>query len=209
MEQNKKPVLREYFLLLLPAFFVLHGYTENFPLIKAGDAFFLFLQYSALSLLLYPVSFLVFRSWRKAAVAVLLLLSFYFFFGSMHDAAKSVLPGTFVVKYTFLLPFTAAVAMAAIIFLKKTKRQFNRFVRYANVLLVVLLAVDIFSLSKKFSEQPETTAVAPAGFSHCDSCPVPDIYFIIADEYAGNRELKEIFNFDNSSFEKALGEQRF
>lgn len=209
MEQNKKPVLREYFLLLLPAFFVLHGYTENFPLIKAGDAFFLFLQYSALSLLLYPVSFLVFRSWRKAAVAVLLLLSFYFFFGSMHDAAKSVLPGTFVVKYTFLLPFTAAVAMAAIIFLKKTKRQFNRFVRYANVLLVVLLAVDIFSLSKKFSEQPETTAVAPAGFSHCDSCPVPDIYFIIADEYAGNRELKEIFNFDNSSFEKALESKGF
>ncbi|MES1198010.1 MAG: hypothetical protein ABUL41_01910 [Chitinophagaceae bacterium] len=39
--------------------------------------------------------------------------------------------------------------------------------------------------------------------------PKPDIYLIIADEYAGNNELKDLFNFDNSNFERALSQKGF
>ena len=45
--------------------------------------------------------------------------------------------------------------------------------------------------------------------STCDTCAKPDIYFIIADEYAGNTALKEIFSFDNSAFEEALQQRGF
>jgi hypothetical protein len=38
----------------------------------------------------------------------------------------------------------------------------------------------------------------------CNDCPKPDIYFIIADEYAGNKELKDLLHFDNNTFEKEL-----
>jgi hypothetical protein len=43
----------------------------------------------------------------------------------------------------------------------------------------------------------------------CDSCSKPDIYLIVADEYAGDQELKDIMNFDNSLFKDQLKARGF
>jgi hypothetical protein len=48
-----------------------------------------------------------------------------------------------------------------------------------------------------------------AAFKKCDTCSRPDIYFILADEYAGRKELQGIFQFDNSPFENALRQKGF
>ena len=47
------------------------------------------------------------------------------------------------------------------------------------------------------------------GFKACDSCSTPDIYLIIADGYAGKKELQDIFKFDNSRFENELKQKGF
>jgi hypothetical protein len=59
---------------------------------------------------------------------------------------------------------------------------------------VILAKKNQAFIPKTFSQQ-----FGP-GFSICDTCDKPDIYFIVADEYAGDQELKEIFHFDNSKF---------
>jgi hypothetical protein len=44
---------------------------------------------------------------------------------------------------------------------------------------------------------------------NCDTCTKPDIYLIIADEYAGKKALQDIFLFDNSAFENELRTRGF
>lgn len=46
-------------------------------------------------------------------------------------------------------------------------------------------------------------------YSTCDTCYKPDIYLIIADEYAGDKQLREMFSFDNSGFNTELKERGF
>ena len=54
----------------------------------------------------------------------------------------------------------------------------------------------------------QSQAVSSA-FLNCNACRKPDIYFIIADEYAGEKELSDIFHFDNSSFKNDLKQRGF
>lgn len=200
---------KEYFLFLLPVFFVLHGYTENFPLIKEGDGWLLLLQYLLVSFALCILFFLVFQSWRKASVLVFLVMSFYFFFGSLHDAAKSILGKSLLLQYSFILPFCFVLFFAFMIFLKKTNRTFIRFSNYINFLLLILIVIDGIQLTLKTIKAFKQNHAVPSGFLKCDDCNKPDIYFIIADEYAGKKELNDIFHFDNSLFENELKQRGF
>ena len=68
--------------LILPLFFVFHGYTENFDLIPVGDILTLFLFYLLISAVLLVVTRLVYRNWNKAALISFILMAFYFFFGA-------------------------------------------------------------------------------------------------------------------------------
>src|SRR4051812_39850949 len=94
-----------YFLLMLPLFFVLHGYLENFRLVHPVDCLLLLGAYWLAFGLIATLCYFIFRSWRKAALFCFCLMCFHFFFGSAHDVLKDILPGSFFIKYTFVLPF--------------------------------------------------------------------------------------------------------
>lgn len=198
----------EYFLFLLPLFFVFHGYAEHYPFIPALQTFILFLKYFGVISLISLLFFLLFRSWKKSAVFTFLLMCFYFFFGTVHDEMKKWLGEIFLVKYIFILPFSLLVLLFLFIFLKKSSHSFKRFSKYINVLLLVLLLVDAGILLFKNNRKQEVNLL-PQNLKRCDTCSKPDIYFIVADEYAGRKELKDIFSFDNSPFEEALKQKGF
>ena len=204
-----KTKFREYFLLLLPVFFVLHGYTENYPLIKSKDVFQLLIAYLLVFGGLTGLFLLLFKSWRKAAVFVLLLMCFHFFFGNVHNSMKSLLHDNFLTKYIFILPFSAIFFVATIIYLRKSKKEFTRLVLYSNALLIILIAVDAFQLIIKMERSAKPSANSNQNIFNCNQCEKPDIYFIVADEYAGQKELKDIFQFDNSAFENELRQRGF
>lgn len=200
----------EFFLILLPVFFVLDGFNRHYGLVTWSDVLLLLGRYliaSAIALLLF---LLLFRNWRKAAVAAFLLMAFHFFFGPAHDGLKKMLGDSFPVRYSFLLPAVFTGWILLIRYLYKTKRSFRRFTHFFNLLLIVLLLIDASQLSfRNFSARKENAAMLPPGFTKCDTCGHPDIYFIVADEYAANKELKEVFGFDNSAFENALRQRGF
>ena len=81
---------------------------------------------------------------------------------------------------------------------------------FLNVLLLLLITIDVVTFSPRlFKNRTEHVKDMSNGFIACDTCSNPDIYLIIADEYAGKTELKDIFSFDNSAFEKELKERGF
>ncbi len=200
-----KPV----FLYLLPFFFVLHGFTENYDFIPANDAFLLTGIYLGASVILAFLSWILFRNFTKANLLAFFLMAFHFFFGSVHDFLKNIFPGTFIIKYAFILPAAALSFIVLVIFLKKRKSPLFKISYYLNILFIVLLLTDSIVLTGKIINKKNVSYAVPPGFTPCNHCSKPDVYFILADEYAGNRELKDLFRFDDSAFISELSGLNF
>jgi Sulfatase len=200
---------RPFFVFLLPMFFVLHGFTENFGFIPVKDTFLLFAVYLGVSFVLVLVSWLLFKNIYKACLAAFCVMCLQFFFGGVHDTLKKIFPGTFIIKYSFLIPATFVFFLFFIICLKKRKKPLLKITLYLNFLFLFLLLIDGGWLFSKMFSRKQNSLLPDKELSKCDSCARPDIYFILADEYAGYTELKDIFHYDNSAFENELKNKGF
>lgn len=201
-----KPV----FLYLVSVFFVLHGFTENYDFIVIKDALLLTAIYIGASLLLMALSWLIYRDLVKASLFAFLLMVVHFFFGFLQDELKSLFPGRIWSRYSFILPALAVLLLIAAIVLKRKKRPPYRTTFYLNTLFLVLILADTGWLVSKIINQKKSNADSlPAGLTACPQCTRPDIWFILADEYAGNTELRDIFHFDDSVFNQQLQSRNF
>jgi hypothetical protein len=204
-----KSFLQAYplYIFLLCVFFVLHGYVEHFNFIPVADAGWLVLIYIFFILIMTAISWLFFKNISKAGLFTFLLMSFYFFFGTIQDSAhhlfgQNALPA----KYSFILTVAVLFFIGAFIYLKRKKSPLPRLTLFLNVLFVLFILGDIAWLVGKITK---TKKSAESILLNCDSCRKPDIYFIILDEYAGKKELNDLFHFDNSVFEDKLKEKGF
>ncbi len=200
---------KSFFLFLLPVFFVLHGFIENYDFVPVKDAVLLTAVYLGSSLLIVLLSWLLFRDFTKAALFAFCILCLHFFFGSIHDFVKKTAPGSFIAKYSFLLSAIGVIFILLAVLLKKRKKPLQAVTRFLNLLFLLLMLVDIVMLSGKIARHQKISSALPPGFMSCATCSKPDIYFILADEYAGNTELKDLFQFDDSSFLRQLAARNF
>jgi len=197
------------FIFLLPIFFVFHGFVGHYYFIPIKDAALLVLLYIMAAIIITGISWLFYRNIIKSALVCFYLLCFFFFFGGIQDFLRHHFVGTFFSRYSFILLFAFLIFIGLIFWLKRRAALFMRITFYLNILFLLFTCIDIFYLVKKISEEKTNKNSLSAGFSSCDSCAKPDIFFIILDEYASNKELKEFFNFDNSDFEHQLTQQGF
>lgn len=206
----KNWISKENFLFLLPLFFVLHGYVENFHSVPEINAGILLLKYLLGTAVITGIFYLIYKDKRKAALFTLLFLCINFFFGAIHDLIKKIIPGFFLAKYSFILPLVFLLLILGFILIKRARRAYNRQVRFINILLAVLILFDIITLAYKiFNTKSDKALISSYQFERCDSCAKPDIYLVIADEYAGLQALKDNFAFDNTLFLNELRKRGF
>ncbi len=195
---------RAGYLHLLSVFFVLHGYSENYPIISLRDAGLLLLIYLVAGLILTGLSWLIIRNWTRAHLFATCLMAIQFFFGACIDFLRTQLPGTIFSSYTIILPLLLISLITLLVLLRKSSRNFSQLKVYLTSLLLILIVTDLGMLGYKSLNQH------PAGFSSsehirvCDNCSKPDIYLIIADGYPGVKSLKDNFNIDNTPFLDSL-----
>jgi hypothetical protein len=200
-----------FFLLLLPLFFMLHGLMENYAPGLAPVAFRQTLLFTLIGIAITSFFYLILKSFRKAALVTLFILSFNFFFGFLHDMAirqwgRDVLP----LRYTFIIPFVFVLLAAVVFWLKKRQKEPSRSILFFNLLFLVLILFDLLTLVPlSLQKDPYNPPPFAKNFRNCDTCSKPDVYLVIADEYAGKQELQEVFQFDNSEFEKQLQQRGF
>lgn len=207
MDKIKKQLLSiPFYLFLLPVFFVIHGLVENYPL-TGFEILKLLGIYTGVALLLFALFWLIFKNICKASFFAFCVLAFQLFFGSAHDFLKENLGAVFLIKYSFLVPFAILVLGTSILFAKRSGKNFIRPTKYLNILLLVLVPVDAATLMLR-DKKVHKEALSDF-FLNCDTCRKPDVYLIIADEYAGKQQLKDIFSFDNFIFENALRNRGF
>jgi hypothetical protein len=204
-------ILQKYpfFYWALPLFFVLHGYLENAGLIPEKDALLLLVFYIIISLLVFLLCKLLLKRNDKGIILATTVMSIFFFFGSLHDFLKNIAGTTFISRYSILLPVLLISSITVFFILRKHKNDFKIIFTYLNLLFFLLLLfecinlVTLISLSKKSKRQLSNLLIP------CENCNTPNVYIIVADEYTGQKSLKEQFGFDNSFFENQLTERGF
>lgn len=200
-----------WYVLLLPLFFVWHGYAEYFRYLHTSDALKLSFSYTAFSLCVFGISWIFFRNIRKAGLMTGIWMAVYLFFGAIHDFLKAYSPFNFIHRYRYLGPVLIVLLIFAFIYMKKTRHSLYRITLFLNVLFCIYLLIDVFIiLSKAFRTDknnslyqftvPEFTAVP-------DELNKPDIYFLLFDEYASSVALEQQYGFKNDidSFFEAEG----
>jgi hypothetical protein len=203
---SSKPV----FFLLLPVYFVLHGFTESFAAVPAKDALLLAGLYLISSLVIFGLAWLAYRNITKAALFSFCIMAFHFFFGAMQDMLKRW-SDSFFSRYSFLFLFFLSGFVFFVVWLWRTKKPMKRLCFYLNLVLLILLSVDAgWLLYKNFSTSNEKfmarqAPIAPA----CDTCTKPDIYFLLFDEYAASSAMKELWNYDNDDLDSFLLQKGF
>lgn len=193
------------FLFLLPLFFVFHGYVENYRNIQPLSCIPLVAVYLAVTAIVYGACRLLLKTPLKAALLAAFIMSFFFFFGALHDFLR--VHHIFLQKYSLILPaFTLTAVLLTWRLRKKTPSP--KLPRYLNILLTVYIIVDLVTLlagaggkgAQKISAYPQPDGA----YRRCDTCARPDIYFILFDEYSNSRTLSQTFHFDNSRFDDWL-----
>ena len=205
---DKKILTRPFYLILLPVFFVFHGFTENYETIPAGNAMGLLGIYLVATLIILGITWIFYRNVQKASYFTFLLMCFFFFFGWIHDSLKFIFPGIFLSRYSFILVITLAGFIGLHFFIRPARRTFRKTSTYLNVLFLLLILIDIGALALKTSGKEEEKNI-PESMTGCAGCPKPDIYLIIADGYPGKIQLRDLFGFDNGAFENELKKRGF
>ncbi|MEO6289913.1 MAG: hypothetical protein ABIO76_08335, partial [Ginsengibacter sp.] len=201
-----------WYLLLLPLFFVLHGYAENFGFINFSDIAILAVVYIVVAILLYLFFFLFFKNRARSALASFYILVFYFFFGAIQNFFKIHLNS--LSKYSILLSVFIITFAACIVYLKRTRSSFLKLTLFFNFLFLTFVLVDLATIILKKINPPAHKLSAYSfendyNFSNCLECEKPDIYFLLFDEYASSVSLKKHFNYDNSLLDTFLIDQGF
>lgn len=195
--------LQQYslYLVLLPVFFVLHGYLENYGFISPGELAVLAITYIVSTLILAVICWLFFRNIPKAALATFVIMAYYFFFGFLHDFLKKHAP--FFASYTILLSAFFILLIVFIIYLKKSNRSLKPLTVFLNVLFLIYVFVDAGNLiSKAFRSNAENrlsvySFARENTYKPCDTCSRPDIYFLLMDAYASTVALAQWYNYHN------------
>ena len=209
----KKTILnRAVYIFLIPVFFVLHGYAENFGLVTVADCLWLVSSYFIAAICIHLVFYFIYKNHSKAALLAAILLSFNFFFGAIQDFFKIHVP--VFSRYSMLLPAFFILLFSLMFYLHKRKVNFLKFTFFFNILLLIYLIVDVTDIVlKSLSPQPDKLSIYGSAekdsYTACTDCKNPDIYFLLFDEYCSSEGLRQTFNYDNSSLDSFLLQRGF
>lgn len=197
--------------ILGAAYPVIFLYSHNVQIVKVSSILVPLLAAILIALVLYGVFLLVFR---KAYVAGLSALVFIFFlqtYGFVYD--KLVTLDLLPIKHYKLLPVFIFLAVYGAALLSKLKPPVTR--QLTILLATVLAGLSLFNIAGAVPVEIQKAQAAAAArqAAHTASQSVqglPDIYFIILDEYAGFDALSQYWKYDGyQEFASFLEEKGF
>lgn len=206
-----------YFLLLLPVFFILHGYNAFFSFFPTSFVLAHLAAYTGLVILLYAISNILFRHKTKAAVFTYSLALLIFGFGVFHDLIKhSAL--TLLSKYSVLLPVLLSLLTIFFVLLKKKQSPLFRTVNFLNLLMIILFAYELSDSLNKCISYKKNNHLLDNRFNAYESIsrPLrthdstkPDIYLLIFDAMPSTKAMISEWQFDNSKLDSFLSREGF
>ena len=137
---------------MLPFFFVMHGFTENFGFINFWDVLVLAGTYIAAAIIIFVLFLLIFKNRVKSALAASFIMAFYLFFGAIQDFFKAHF--FTLSKYSNLLLLFVLLFAILAFYLKKSKNNFSNPNLFLNSLFLIYVVIDFCSLAYKSFNPP-------------------------------------------------------
>lgn len=206
----KGPVI--FYPLLFAVFPILFLYVHNISETSANEIWLPLAISVAATLVLWVALSFALGSLAKAGFATAIFLVFFFAYGRFYDGLNYL---GFTPKHVYLLPVMLFIWGCCVYFIRRAKSDFHTTTRWLNITAVVLIAINLFNitsyqvkLTAQDSHAPEETWEEAAG-SQAEHSALPDIYFIIMDEYAHPDTMLKWFEYDNSEFIDSLEDKGF
>ena len=188
---------RPWFLPLVPVFFVLHGFLENFGFVSVREALLLAGIYCTATGLIFLLFYLFYKNILKAALITAYTVGAYLFFGACHDFFLAHIP--LLGKYSVSLGILLGLFFILLFRLKK-RTVSNRPVLLLNLVLLAYVLIDLGLVTTRFINPPAnklglmSTRLA---YQPVRQTEKPDIWFLIFDEYASSLSLEQQYGYHN------------
>ena len=219
--ENKKKKRLIFHPFLVALFPILAIYSQNIGRVELQDLVLpiaLLLIFSAGSYYLLKI---ILKNPFKAALIVTIILICLFSYGHVYYLLNDVsINGFDIGRNMVLIPVFGLMLSISIFFAIKEKRVFDNTTSILNIVSIVLVimafsnlilvAAEITSCDKCanqelfFETKDFSYYFEPHKFSISENQVLPDVYYLILDEYARNDALLEYHNFDNSEFTEFL-----
>jgi len=207
----KKPLI--LYPLLFAIFPILFLYAHNIGEASVGQILLPIVVSIGFTLLLWAILSLIFKDVLKAGLATSLFLFFFFFYGRFYELLE--MWNVFVPQHEVLLFEILLLWGFCFYCIQIARKDFKNITKILNMVAVVLIIIPVFTIASyqimqtrsstsKMHEQQSTVTVKPPKLNS-----MPDIYYIILDEYAHPDTIREYYNYDNNQFIRNLENRGF
>ena len=150
------------------------------------------------------------ESSRGGLLCSFLLLLFFFLPPLKDEWFTYFLPRDFL-RARYFLPAAGILGLIGIICLSRSRRNWDRGQRFANVLsLALVLVTGVEVLAKSVRPRPASFQTTPVPIQvHSPGGPLPDVYFLILDAFTSPESLRQYWNYDAGAFIDFLRLQGF
>ena len=185
--------------LLIIVFFVLEGNNEFFPDVPPADSIRLFFLFLLISLVCFFACKAVFREKLRSGVISLLLVYIILFARTLYNNYSLLWGKDHRVSNTHY--FLLLCLITGILILLTRRRSIlglKKFSQYLSFIFLALIIYEAGSLLYKSLTAQKQLSLQLEGvpeFSSWNGGPKPDIYFLLFDEYQGDKGLQDLFGF--------------
>jgi Flp pilus assembly protein protease CpaA len=174
----------------------------------------------ALAVIVLLLSFACLRDWRRAGLVTSALMLMNFSFDAMAAPANRLMGGLGLPQDDrfYLVPFVLLVCLVVYLLLQ-SKSDYKVATSFLNMLSLVLVVgnvgyiayheykVNVILSGIYQNDDQELAAIHLKKAKNLNDSP--DIYYFILDAFGRSDTLKEVYDFDNSSFINALKQRGF
>lgn len=213
--QDMKKILENYpvFLLTIPGIFLVHMANYYFQLLEWDLVTYDIILYILVPIIFYLLFFKNQRLRQKTGVLLLFFLAVFYFFHVVHEWLKKI---PVLSSYSVLLPVLAIGTILLVIYVWKARAPFPKLYYRANLLALLLFAGGMVEniYLRLFTDISQHDLMDPqkkiaSTYIPCHTCQLPDIYFMIFDEYTNSKTLAGEFNYNNGRITKHLRDKGF
>ena len=207
-----KKLLEKYpsFLLLLPAFVVIHLEKEFHGLIPYEFVYDRIIILFAVPFIILGIWYLFFRTISIASLMTIACLLPFYYTGDLKSWLSVKFSHSFLPSYSFLLSVFVVILLVLFIILRKKRTVTGKLFLFINTALLLFIAADAVTIFFTSTKNKYTVAGKnELSYRECDSCFKPDIYYIIFDAYASSKQLKNEYGYSNEAIEDYLHNKGF
>ncbi len=161
----------------------------------------------------------ILKNKAKAGIVTSVFLLIFFSFGHICDQLSyfSLGLGLGKIKHFFVIPVFLGIWLVIFRFVSRSTRNFNGATGFLNIMALSLILINIINIAVFKISQRDAPETKPGVLLSGDLVEtiktnkniLPNVYYIILDEYAGLESIKKLYNYDNHKFVTQLEKRGF